>query len=295
MNSGKRQVAGGRMTATARAAHGRRGSRVARWDAAFTIIEMLAVMAILAVLAVVAVPAIKNLGKSSGALSASRQLLDAVGHARQLAVKNHTTVFMVFVPTNFWGNVNLNNLTLAQLTALTNLCDRQLSGYTFIAYGALGDQPGQHTWHYLEPWQSLPDSSFIPPWKFALSKPFSPPLAMPINDPVTGQALFKVYGFNELFFPFPTVDAPLLVLPCIAFNYLGQLTFDGQNPASQDEYIPLGRGSVLPAMDPSSKAFQLSAPLVSEDPPGNSTNSAYNLVDIDPLTGRATLKFQQVR
>jgi len=85
------------------------------------------------------------------------------------------------------------------------------------------------------------------------------------------------------------------VLPCIAFNYLGQLTTDGQNPASRDEYIPLARGSVYPALDPSSKALQFNSPSVSEVPPGNSTNSAYNIVDIDPLTGRATLRFQQVQ
>jgi hypothetical protein len=42
-----------------------------------------------------------------------------------------------------------------------------LSGYTFIvSHGAVGDQPGQHAWHYLEPWQALPDGAFIAPWKF---------------------------------------------------------------------------------------------------------------------------------
>jgi hypothetical protein len=107
----------------------------------------------------------------------------------------------------------------------------------------------------------------------------------------------NVYGFNTNAVPFPTANTPLAmaVLPCIAFNYLGQLTTDGQNPASRDEYIPLARGSVYPALDPSSKALQFNSPSVSEVPPGNSTNSAYNIVDIDPLTGRATLRFQQVQ
>ena len=78
---------------------------------------------------------------------------------------------MVFVPTNFWGGMNTNipPLNTAQFTALINLCDKQLSGYTFVAHGAVGDQPGQHAWHYLEPWQSLPDGSFIAPWKFTLA------------------------------------------------------------------------------------------------------------------------------
>ena len=96
--------------------------------------------------------------------------------------------------------------------------------------------------------------------------------------------------------PFPTETAATGVwLPYIAFNYLGQLTDDGQNPAPGDEYIPLARGSVFPAMDPSTKTLQFNPPSVSEMPPGNSTSSAFNLVDIDPLTGRATLRFQKVQ
>jgi type II secretory pathway pseudopilin PulG len=241
---------------------------------------MLVVISILGILAALTVPALKNLGKSNSAVSASRQLLDSVGRARQLAIANHTTVYMVFVPTNFWGG-----FMAAQQTATINLCDKQLSGYTFIADGAVGDQPGQHAWHYLEPWRALPDGSFIASWKFTTPGP-SP--AMVVNG-------LNIYGFGTNAVPFPTADAPLAVLPCIAFNYLGQLTDDGQNPATGYEYIPLARGSVIPAMDPSSKALQFNPPIVSETPPGNSTNSAYNIVDIDPLTGRATLKFQKAQ
>ena len=250
---------------------------------------MLVVISILGILAALTMPALKNLGKSNAAISASRQLLDAVGHARQLAIADRTTVYMVFVPTNFW-----NGMTLAQqaLPITTNLCDRQLSGYAFIAYGAVGDQPGQHAWHYIEPWQGLPDGSFIATWKFI---PPGPSPVTVIADPSSGLPPFTVYGFNTNAVPFPTADAPLVVLPCVAFNYLGQLTDDGQNPAGRDEYIPLARGSVYPALDPSSKALQFNSPSVSELPPGNSTGSAYNLVDIDPLTGRATLRFQKVQ
>jgi prepilin-type N-terminal cleavage/methylation domain-containing protein len=252
---------------------------------AFTLVEMLVVISILGILAALTVPALKNLGKSNSAISASRQLLQAVGRARQLAIANHTTVFMVFVPANFWNSGT--NMTPAQLSALINLCDKQLSGYTFIAYGAVGDQPGRHAWHYLEPWQALPDRSFIASWKFISPAQSS---TVPAFD-----STVPIYGFMTNAVPFPTVDAPLAVLPCIAFNYLGQLTTDGQNPASQHEYIPLARGSVAPAMDPSTKAFQFNPPSVSETPAGNSTNSAFNLVDIDPLTGRATLKFQKAQ
>ena len=247
-------------------------------------------ISILGLLAALTVPALKNLGKSNVATSASRQLLDGVGRARQLAIANHTTVYMIFVPTNFWNGMNTNTLTPTQLSAAVNLCDKQLTGYTFVANGAVGDQPGRHVWHYLEPWQALPDGSFIASWKFT---PDDPLPAMVINDPVSGQQ-FRINGFATHAVPFPTADAPLTFLPCIAFNYLGQLTTDGQNPASQHEYIPLARGSLAPAMD-ANKVLQFGSPSFSESPPGNSSSSAFNLVDIDPLTGRATLKFQKVQ
>ena len=68
----------------------------------FTLTELLVVIAILGILAGLAVPALKNLGKSEANVSAARQLLDDVGRARQLALSQRTTVYMVFVPMNFW-------------------------------------------------------------------------------------------------------------------------------------------------------------------------------------------------
>jgi hypothetical protein len=54
------------------------------------------------------------------------------------------------------------------------------------------------------------------------------------------------------------------------------------------------------ALDPGSKISvipnsPLGAGAVAESPPGNSTNITYNLVHIDPLTGRATLLFHHVQ
>ncbi len=67
------------------------------------------------------------------------------------------------------------------------------------------------------------------------------------------------------------------------------MTLDGQTVASRHEYIPLARGVVVAALDPNTRAFLLNPPTIVENPPGNSTN-IYNLIDIDPLTGRATLQ-----
>ena len=184
---------------------------------AFTLIEMLVVISILGILAALTVPALKNFGKSNVNISASRQLLDDVARARQLAISQRTTVYMVFVPTNFWdnpGTINLNTawfnpLTPAQQTAATNLCGNQLSGYNFVAYGAMGDQPGQHAWHYLAPWQTLPDGSFIALQKFIES----PVQYYTITDPVDASKYYNIYGFTNMLVPFPTESVEQLSLP----------------------------------------------------------------------------------
>jgi prepilin-type N-terminal cleavage/methylation domain-containing protein len=280
----------------ARPRHVSRVTRHASHSRAFTLIELLMVIAILGIMAGLTVPVLKNFARSDATLGASRQLLDGVARARQLAISQRTTVYMVFVPPNFWndasGNFNstwFNPLTFAQQTAATNLCDKQFTGYTFVSLRSVGDQPGQGAPHYLAPWQTLPDNTFIALAKFTNS----PAQSYPINDPVSGAVLFNIYGFNYTnIFPFPTettsITANTPALPYIAFNYLGQLA------SVRDEYIPIAKGSVLYARDPATKAFQFNPPDASEMPPGNSTNSSYNIVHIDRLTGRAVLEYQKM-
>jgi prepilin-type N-terminal cleavage/methylation domain-containing protein len=275
--------------------------KTARRSSAFTLIELLVVISILGILAALTVPALKNLGKSNIQTSASRQLLDDVGRARQLAISGHTTVYMVFVPTNFWNATFLNGLnsitpSSAQSVALqaaTNLIADQLTGYTFMSYGKLGDQPGQHQWHYLSPsWQVLPQGNIIAAQKFTNTLFDIPMWESSYSRP-------SITNFATAPVPFPTENAPLVYMPFIAFNYLGQLTFDGVNLSTRDEYIPLAQGSVSYALDPATKipVIPATAPVnpVSETPPGNSTNISYNVVHIDALTGRATLEYQKVQ
>ena len=262
-------------------------------------VELLVVISILGLLAALSVPALKNLGKSNIAVSATRQLLDGFGRARQLAISQRTTVYMVFVPANFWyvagnfPNTWWNNLSLADRTMVTNLVENQLTGYNFLSLGALGDQPGRHQWKYLSDWQSLPQNNFIAAWKYQSR----------FAAPVSVNGTYSVLGFSSAanFFPFPTTNAPVSpcpTLPFIAFNYLGQLTTNGVDPSYVDEYIPLAQGSVGFGYNGTTKTPTLTAITpadIIETPANNSVNSMFNLVHIDALTGRARLEFQKVQ
>lgn len=259
---------------------------------AFTLLELLVVISILGILAALSVPALKDLGKSNVQVSAARQMLDDIGHARRLAISQHTTVYMVFVP-GIWSLASAY-----QTAALTNLLDKQFTGYNFISLRSTGDQPGQNTVRYLSEWKALPDGAFVATNKFNSYYSYSSGNYYPITDyspvPVSPNPM-KIYSFATGNFPFPAETNINFNLPYVAFNYLGQLTVDGVTGSTIDEYIPLAQGTVFYPSDPSTKALQFSAPDASENPPGNSTSSMFNVIRIDHLTGRAVQLHQKVQ
>jgi len=289
---------------------------------AFTLIELLVVISIMGLLAALAVPALKSLGKSNIQASASRQLLDDIGRARQLAISQHTTVYMVFVPTNFFTLVNYNSqnfltgLTamtpatnqLAALTAMTNLVDKQLTGYNFVSLGRVGDQPGQHTWHFLEDWKNLPEGTFIAAAKFLPQ--YNNPCLMQIpawrsdyfgqidDWQVPQNSQPQIYGFAlSPWLPFPTELSPPVQLPCLAFDYSGRLISETpDNVNYHHAYIPLAQGTVSYGVDVN-KHLQPTVVKpndITELPAGNSASISYNVIDVDPLSGRAKLLVHQI-
>jgi prepilin-type N-terminal cleavage/methylation domain-containing protein len=288
----------------------------------FTLVELLVVISIMGLIASLAVPALKNLGKSNVQASASRQLLDDIGRARQLAISQHTTVYMVFVPTNFFNLYNtygqLNNPTVAfntltqpdyqtALVTMSNLVSLQLTGYNFVSYGKVGDQPGQHAWHYLSTWQSLPQGNFIAAAKF-LPESYGQAMSIPTwqsDYPAqidTWQWLgaklqAQVYGFAQAQVAFPTEQSPLVWMPCLIFDSTGRLISETQdNVTYHHAYIPLAQGSVSVGVNLNKQPTltPVSPNDITETPPGNSSSISYNIVDVDPLSGRARLLVHQI-
>jgi prepilin-type N-terminal cleavage/methylation domain-containing protein len=267
---------------------------------AFTLIELLAVIAIMGIIAAVALPSLHSL-KPNASAAASRQLLDAVTYARQLALSHRTTVYMIFVPPKFWTDSATSLWAPNDWTNAANLYEKQLTGYTYVSLRSIGDQPGVSYPQYLTPWRTLPQGAYISYEKFIPPATGVPPASGAIPSVAlyiqytNTMPPYQVFAFNTTNgIPFPSETnrfARYVTLPYIAFDAMGQLV---SGAGGRPEYIPITEGSAGIAHDPNTRVALQVAPTPRDAPSGNTTNN-FNLVYVDQLTGRARIEHTKVQ
>jgi type II secretory pathway pseudopilin PulG len=243
------------------------------------------VITIMGLIAALVAPTLRAL-KPNAKVAATRDLLDAVGRARQLAISQRSTVYMVFLTTNFWINAGSAAWSPDDWMKATNLCDKQLTGYAYVSLRSVGDQPGASHPRYLSAWKTLPQGAYIPPGKF-----WPAPVLWLTNTDLGTLSIPQFSMTNSIPFPTETNQSrPFLRMHYIAFDGTGQLVSGSGGP----ELIPITEGSVSFPRDAVTKAALLGPATVREIPVGNTTND-YSLVYIDRLTGRAHVDRKKVQ
>jgi len=264
---------------------------------AFTLLELMMVLAIIGFISALTLPHVAGFGQANSMSTATRQLLDDVALARQRAMVNRSTVYMVFLPPMFWTNQSYaspprNPPGMYQVPSgmqVSNLITHQYSAYALISFGMVGDQPGMHHARYLTDWRFLPNGVFIAPFEFNLRNAGTNIFTTNTLSGVTIKSAILPWSATPAL-PFPSIYPPytVLSLPAIAFSPQGSLTTPFIN-----QYIALARGSIFYPTDPNGLPLPM-PPNVNESPPGNDANNP-NLIQIDWMTARATLVQNQLQ
>jgi prepilin-type N-terminal cleavage/methylation domain-containing protein len=259
---------------------------------AFTLLELMLVIAIIGFIAALTLPHVAGFGQANSMATATRQLLDDVALARQRAMVNRSTVYMVFLPPEFWNSPSFSQIPYSQ--QVSNLLMHQYSTYALVSLATVGDQPGQHHPQYVTDWRVLPSGVFIAPFEFTLTNAITNIITT--NTLAGTTVLSSIYPWTWVTVPFPslystymnsfgTVTYTPMTLPSIGFTPQGSLT--PPSDARQYEYIALARGSIFYPTDTNGVPL-FEPPNLSEVPPGNDVKNP-NLIQIDLMTARPTL------
>jgi prepilin-type N-terminal cleavage/methylation domain-containing protein len=252
---------------------------------AFTLLELMMVIAIIGFIAALTLPHVAGFGQANSMSAATRQMLDDVALARQRAMVNRSTVYMVFLPPMFWTNHNYEYPPSGYQgpggQQVSNLMTHQYSGYALLSLTTVGDQPGQHNPRYVTDWRFLPNGVFFAPFEFT-----NPVFNITTTNTLTGiiNTNFIQPWITNVIVPFPSLYPPntVMSLPCIGFTAQGSLTTKYTN-----QYIALARGSIFYPTDTNGVPLS-QPPNLAETPPANDVNNP-NLIQIDWMTARATL------
>lgn len=234
----------------------------------FSLIELLVVLVIMGMLAVFTLPAMKNMRQSNALVSAGRQLVDDLARARNRAIADQTTVYVVFVPPEIY-QVDFSALPAQDRKLADRLKAGGFTTYNIYAERTVGDQPGTRKPRFIGEWRSLPDG-----------------VLMETN------AFYSNLAAKT--FPFPgAFNTPERLLYYVAFDNRGKLLVPATaNPSTLVPFsgaltVPLARGSILYSR--ANDGTLLEAPDVRQITPDD---LGRHWVVIDGVTGRARVETQ---